>query len=185
MSAFIIPALALGGAYLLYNGITKKNKHKHHDSSSSNSSSTSSTKKHRSATISSSSSSSSSSSNKKEKSKKSIFSSLLKLNKNKTKKEKQEKDKKEKQEKSKTLYVYYTYGSNKNKKWHYKNLPGGWNLKNKSDINSSKIKYTKLNSFSGPKRNKDAIRRYLEKAFEYLKKQNIVKYYKITSDKLV
>ena len=180
MSAFIIPALALGGAYLLFNGITKKNKHKHRDSSSSNSSSNSSTKKHRSS--SSSSSSSNSTSNKKEKSKKSIFSSLLKLGKNKTKKDK---EKEEKKENSKTLYVYYTYGSNKNKKWHYKNLPGGWNIKNKSDITSSKIKYTKLNAFSGPKRNKDAIRRYLEKAFEYLKKQNIVKYYKITSNKLV
>jgi hypothetical protein len=172
MSAIIIPALALGGAYLLYKGITKKNKHKHHSASSSTSSS---------------SSSSSSSSNKKEKSKKSksIFSAMLNLRKNKTKKDKKDKEEKDKKEKAKTLYVYYTYGSNKNKKWHYKNLPGGWNLKNKSDISSNKVKYTKLNAFTGPKDNKEAIRRYLEKAFEYLKKQNIIKYYKITSDKLV
>jgi len=174
MSAVIIPALALGGVYFLYRGMTKKNKdkHNHHSSYSSSSSSSSSTRKHR-----------SSSSNKKDKSKKSIFSSLLKLGKNKTKKEKE--DRKEKKEKSKTLYVYYTYGSNKNKKWHYKNLPGGWNLKNKSDITTSKTKYTKLNTFTGPKKNKEAIRRYLEKAFEYLKNKNIVKYYKITSEKVV
>lgn len=179
MSAIIIPALALGGAYFLFRAVTKKHKDKHHSSSSrSITSSHSYTKKHRSS--SSSSSRSRSKSDKKEKSKKSIFSSLLKLRKNKTKK-----DKEEKKEKSKTLYVFYTYGSNKNKKWHYKSLPGGWYLKNKSDINSSKTKYTKLNTFSGPKQNKEEIRRYLEKAFEYLKKKNIVKYYKITSHNII
>jgi hypothetical protein len=169
MSAIIIPALALGGVYLLYDGMTKKEKAKYRaDTSSSKYSSSKyrtiknkhrSSRKHR----------------KKELTESSSFKDIN-IRKNKTKKNNEEK--------TRTIYVYYTYGANKGKKWHYKSLPGGWGLKHKIDINNNNIKYTKLNIFTGPKKNRDAIRKYLEEAFEYLKKKNIVKYYKISSDKL-
>jgi hypothetical protein len=165
MSAIIIPALAIGGVYLLYDSMTKKEKAIYRsDTSSSRSRSRTRTKPR--------------SSTRKHNKSLSLSSSFKDINirKNKTIKNKDEK--------TRTIYVYYTYGSNKNKKWHYKSLPGGWGLKHKTNITKNNIKYTKLNIFTGPKKNRDALRQYLEKAFEYLKKKNIVKYYKITNDKI-
>jgi hypothetical protein len=178
MSAIIIPALAVGGVYLLYDSMTKKEKKIYRSDTSSSRS------RNKFRTLSSSSSSNSKShtrkhkNNKKNKKPSSHSSSFKDINirKNITKKNKEEK--------MRTIYVYYTYGSNKNKKWHYKSLPGGWGLKHKTDITKSSIKYSKLNTFTGPKKNRDALRKYLEKAFEYLKKKNIVKYYKITNEKI-
>uniref|UniRef100_A0A6C0E1F4 Uncharacterized protein n=1 Tax=viral metagenome TaxID=1070528 RepID=A0A6C0E1F4_9ZZZZ len=95
---------------------------------------------------------------------------------NQTRKRNQQK----KEESVRKLYVYYTYGSVKGKKWTYKGLPSDWSLKKKADVNKDS-KYTKLNVFSGPKKNRDAMKKYLEDAFDYLKKKNIVKYYKIDS----
>ena len=172
MSSLIIPALAIGGVYILYESMTKKNKNK--------SSSDTGSSRTRSRT-SSSNSKSTTRKQKKHKNHKKPYSQSssfkdINIRKNVTKKNKEEK--------MRTIYVYYTYGSNKNKKWHYKSLPGGWGLKHKTDITKSSIKYSKLNTFTGPKKNRDAIRKYLEKAFEYLKKKNIVKYYKITNEKI-
>ena len=184
MSAIIIPALAIGGVYILYDSMTKKDKDKYRSDTSSskykyNSYFTRKHKKHhktsktksnnKSYSRPSSSSSSSSSSFKDINIRKNI------IKKNITKKNK---------ENTRIIYAYFTYGSNKNKKWRYKSLPEGWLLKQKTDIMKNDIKYTKLNTFSGPKKNRDALRKYLEKAFEYLKKKNIVKYYKITNEKL-
>lgn len=181
MSQLIIPALALGGVYLLYDGMTKKKKHSSHSSSSSSRSGSSGSrsshsrsKKSRKNKSSSSSSSSSSPSS---------YSKKIRLHTNKTAKytnktakhtNKTAKHRTSKKE----LVVYYTYGSVKGKKWVYKNLPGGWKLKHKKNINHTK--YTKHVVFMGPKQNRDKMEKYLEEAFKYLKQMNIIKYYKIS-----
>ena len=161
MSQLIIPALALGGVYVLYESMTKKRKHSSHSSSSSSSSSSSNSKSRRSKDKSSSSSSSSSPSSR--------FSKKIRVHKNKTVKKKSS---------QKEITVYYTYGSVKGKKWLYKHLPSGWKLKVKKNINHDK--YTKHVVFSGPKKNRDKMEKYLEDAFKYLKQMNIVRYYKVS-----
>ena len=174
MSQLIIPALALGGVYLLYEGMTKKKKHSSHSSSSSSSSGSSSSRSH--------SRSKKSRKNKTNKSSSSSSSSLasyskkIRVNTNKTAKHTNKTAKHRTSKKE--LVVYYTYGSVKGKKWVYKNLPGGWKLKQKKNINHTK--YTKHVVFMGPKQNRDKMEKYLEEAFKYLKQMNIIKYYKIS-----
>ena len=205
MSAIIVPALALGGVYLLYDGMSKKEKKKYREDTSSKSFKT---RSYRNSKL-DSSSSISSKSNSKSNSKSSLNTKSRHRSRhrkkhrseNKTKKHKDKdksrkyssfkdinlrknKTKKSNKDKSKTIYVYYTYGSNKSKRWNYKSLPGGWVLKNKKDITNNSIKYTKLNTFKGPKKNKEPLLQYLERAFGYLQKKHIVKYYKITSHKI-
>lgn len=167
MSGFIVPAIAIGGVYLLYEGFTKK-KSKNHSSSSTSSS----TSKNR------SSSSSHTKKHKKHK-KASSVSSIegLKVKHNQTRKLNRIK----KEQSIREISVFYTYGSVKGKKWSYNNLPSGWSLKKKIDAKSGS-KYTKVAVFSGPRKNRDSIKKYLNNAFEYLKKKNIVKHYKITGE---
>jgi hypothetical protein len=182
MSALIVPALAIGGVYLLYSSVSRKNKHKNKHVSSSLSSLSKSK--------SSSSSSSSSSKTKKHSSpdyvktkkhrkhkKTETTSALSDTSYVKTKKHR---SRRHKHETIRELAVYYTYGSVKGKTWTYNNLPSGWSLKKKNDTKSSS-RYTKMVVFSGPKSNRDEVNKYLNKAFEYLKKKHIVKHYKITS----
>jgi hypothetical protein len=157
MSSLIIPALALGGVYLIYSGLTKKDK-----KNSSSSSDSINTKR-----------SSRKNSNIKKRSTSSL--SNIKIKNKKTLKNKDN-------SKQRTIYVYYSNGSNKNKKWSYKSLPEGWSLKNKANLTN--FKYSKLNTFNGPKLNREDIKKYLEKAYEYLKKKNIIKSYKISYEKL-
>jgi hypothetical protein len=178
MSAIIIPALAIGGVYLLYSAVSRKNKHKNkHVSSSlsslskyktSSSSSSSKTKKR---------SSSSDNSNTKKHKKTETTTALSDTSYVKTRKQH---SRKHKHESIRELAVYYTYGSVKGKTWTYNNLPSGWSLKKKNDTKSSS-RYTKMVVFSGPKSNRDDVKKYLNKAFEFLKKKHIVKHYKITS----
>ena len=161
MSGIILPALALGGAYLVYDHFTKKNKK---DSSSHKSS------KSKSKSIYNSSSKSRS------KTKSSSSMKSVKVRHNKTKKVKEEK--------KRPLYAYYTYGSVKGKKWSYNNLPSGWSVKKKTDVNKSSIKYTKMVVFSGPNKNRDSMKKYLTNAFEYLRKKHIIKNFKISSQSI-
>jgi hypothetical protein len=163
MSAIIIPAIALGGAFLIYQGLTKKKKHKHHSDSSSSSNNKS--RKHRyssSGSDSSSSSSSSSSSDSKTK-------SYGRYVKNKTKKNVNKKE----------ITVFYTVGSVKGKKWSYSNMPSGWSVNKKGDANKYTSKYTQMVQFNGSNKNKNDMKKYLIKVFEYLKKRHIVKRFKI------
>ena len=157
MSQLIIPALALGGVYLLYEGMTKKRKHSSHSSSSSSSSSNSKSKRSKDSSSSSSSSPSS------------RFSKKIRVHKNKTVKKSTSK---------REITVYYTYGSVKGKKWIYKHLPKGWKLKVKKNITHTK--YTKHVVFAGPKDTREKMEKYLDDAFKYLKQMNIIRYYKIT-----
>jgi len=159
MSGIILPALAIGGVYLIYDHFTKKNKK---DGSTSKSKSINNSKTR-------SKSKSNSSSNSKSASMKEI-----KVRRNKTKKRKEEK--------KRPLYVYYTYGSVKGKKWSYNSLPSGWSVNKKGDVSKNSSKYTKMVTFSGTDKGRDAMKKYLSNAFEYLRKKNIVKNYKITSE---
>ena len=157
MSGLILPALAIGGVYILYDGLTKKKRH----------SRSSSSPRH---------TPSSSAASRKKTPAQSSFMEGLRVKHNQTRKRNQQK----REESVRKLYVFYTYGSVKGKKWMYKGLPSDWSLKKKADTNKDS-KYTKVNVFSGPKKNRDDMKKYLEDAFEYLKKKNIVKYYKIDS----
>ena len=168
MSGLLLPVIAIGGVYVLYDALTKKNKHKGHSSTSSS---------RRSSSHSASSHSETNKRHEKSNSDSSSSNEGLRLKHNQTRKRNQKK----KEESTRKLYVYYTYGLVKGKKWTYNGLPSEWSLAKKSDV-TDKSKYTKLNVFSGPKKNRDAMKKYLENAFEYLKKKNIVKYYKITSE---
>jgi hypothetical protein len=177
MSGLILPALAIGGVYILYSGLTKKNKSKHDSSSSSPSSSSYSSSSSSSSSSSTPSSSLSSrvKTKKHRKQHKSVSSNKgIHVKKNHSRKYKSEKSIRE-------VTAYYTYGGLKGKTWTYNNLPSGWSLKKKDDTKSSS-KYTKMVVFSGPKDQRDAMKKYLNHAFEYLKKKHIVKHFKITSE---
>ena len=143
--------------------MTKKHKHRGHSASS--------TRSH------SPSSGSSTKSHNKSVSDSRDYSEVLHVKNKQTRK----RSEKQKEESIRKLYVYYTYGAVKGKTWRYNGLPSNWALAKKSDL-TDKSKYTKVNVFSGPKKNRDDMKKYLENAFEYLKKKNIVKYYKISSE---
>ena len=152
MSALIIPALAIGGVYLIYEGLTKKNR-------SSNSSSSSSSRKHK---ISSST-----------KKNRKIPSILIKDNETR-------KNKPKKENSPRQVNVLYSYGSVKDKKWNYTGLPSGWRLKKKRSVNDSK--YSREAIFKGPRKTIDEMKQYLKRSFEYLKQKHIVKYYEVDQD---
>lgn len=164
MNALIMPALIAGGVYLTYKSLTKKKR------SSSNS--------NKSSKRSSSRSSSSSRSQPKYNKPINKISSVRELHvkHNQTRK----KNKEKKDNSSRQMNVFYTYGSVKGKKWSYSGLPPGWSLKKKLDTTNSK--YTKEAMFTGPRKTRDDMRKYLNRAFEYLKHKNIIKYYKVTSE---
>jgi hypothetical protein len=166
MSALILPALAIGGVYLIYAGLTKK-KRSSHSSSSSNKSSKKLTSK-----------SSSSSVNKTKHHKQASSVRELRVKHNQTRK----KNKEKKDNSLRKMNVFYTYGGVKGKKWSYTGLPSGWSLKKKIDV--SKSKYTKGAMFTGPRKTRDEMEKYLNRAFDYLKQKNIIKYYKVTSESL-
>jgi hypothetical protein len=80
------------------------------------------------------------------------------------------------------LYVFYTIGGVKNKTWKYSSLPSGWSVKKKGDAGNYSSKFTKLIVFNGPKKNRDEMKKYTNKVFEYLKKKNLIKNFKVSSD---
>lgn len=162
MSGLLMPVLAIGGIVVLGNYLTKKNKKDDEDSSSSSSSSSSSTKsrkhkKHK------------SSKTKKEEPK---TASILKVN----------KTKKKEDTSIRKVYVFYKVGAKRGNKWRYHKLPKGWVVKNKKNITSDD--YSKQVQFQGPKSERDAMIKYLEKAFEFLKTNDYVKKYKISKEAL-
>lgn len=154
MSALIVPALAIGGVYLIYEGLTRKKR---------SSSSSSSSRKHTSSSNSSSSSS---------KSRHKISASSKKRN--------ETRKKRKKENTPRQVNVLYSYGSVKGKKWNYTGLPSGWRLKTKKTVNDSK--YSREAIFQGPRKTQDEMTKYLKRSFEYLKQKNIVKYYEIDQD---
>ena len=160
MNALIVPALAVGGVYLLYSGLTKKKSSNSSSSSSSSSKKTSSKPRHR----------------KQVSSHKVSSVRELHVKHNQTRK----KNKEKKDNSLRKMNVFYTYGSVKGKKWSYTGLPSGWSLKKKIDV--SKSKYTKGAMFTGPRKTREEMKKYLNRAFEYLKQKNIIKYYKVTSE---
>ena len=170
MSGLLMPILAIGGIVILGEYLTKKKKK--HDSDSSRSSSSSSSYD---------SSSKKSIKRKKHKSKKTKTKdefktdSILKLGQSKTKTKKVSKDKS-----NRKLYVFYKLGEKRGKKWRYHKLPKGWHMKKKTNIVHEN--YSKEVVFEGPKSDRDKMNKYLEKVFSYLKKNKLVKNYKISKE---
>ena len=160
MSGLLMPILAIGGIVVLGDYLTKKNKKDDITSSSSKS-----TKR-------SSSSQGKTKKRRKTKSKEPKTESILKVNKSKKKTSDSSSKRK--------LYVFYKIGSKKSKKWRYHKLPKGWALKKKNKIVNSN--YSKEVVFEGPKSERDAMNKYLEKAFGYLKKNDYIKNYKISKE---
>ena len=160
MNALIMPAIIAGGVYLTYKGLTKKKRSNSNSNKSSKRSSSKSLQKSR------------------HRNQVNKISSVRELN---VKHNQTRKKNKEKKDNSiRQMNVFYTYGSVKGKKWTYNGLPSGWSLKKKLD--TTKSKYTKEAMFSGPRKTRDEMRKYLTRAFDYLKQKNIIKYYKVTSD---
>ena len=160
MSGLLMPILAIGGIVVLGDYLTKKNKKDDITSSSSSKS----TKR-------SSSSKQKTKKRRKTKSQEPKTESIVKVNKSKKKSSDSSKRK---------LYVFYKIGSKKSKKWRYHKLPKGWALKKKNKIVNSN--YSKEVVFEGPKSERDAMNKYLEKAFGYLKKNDYIKNYKISKE---
>jgi len=190
MSAVILPVLALGGVFLIFKCLTKK-KHKRHSDSSSSSGKT---KKHRSSSSSSdsssddsSSSSNSSSDSSSDDSSSSSNSSSNSSSSSKTKSSygRHVKNKTRKNTNKTELLVFYTIGRVKGKRWSYNSMPSGWKVNKKGDANKYTSKYTQMVQFSGSNKNKGEMKRYIIKVFEYLKKKDIVKRFKITGQNII
>jgi hypothetical protein len=178
MSGLIMPILAIGGIVILGNYLTKKTKkhkkHAHDDSSSrsstgSISSITNKPKRKRSRS--------------KTKKNEPNTTSILKVKKSKKKNVdtpsvlKVKKSKKKKGTSNRKVGAFYKLGSKRGQNWRYHKLPTGWVLKRKKDIVNAT--YSKEVEFEGPKSERDNMIKYLEKVFSYLKKEHIVKNYKI------
>lgn len=90
------------------------------------------------------------------------------------------KTKKKEDESKKKMYVFYKPGPKRGKKWRYHKLPKGWVLKKKNNIIHGD--YSKEVEFEGPLSQRDEMTKYLEKVFEFLKKNELVKTYKISKE---
>ena len=82
---------------------------------------------------------------------------------------------------NKTIFVFYTMMNTG--QWTYTKLPKGWRWigsGSTSPVNAKKLlKYEREEQFAGPKETKKATIEYLDKIFKKLKKNNIIKIYKI------
>ena len=157
-----VPALALGGIYMVSKLGTKK-RHKHRDRDRRH-------RRHRSAK-SSSSSTSSRASRRTYKTARVVKRSLGTL---KTAEERKESK----------LYVFFTYAGSKSKSWDYKHLPSGWKLSasGSTDKKSSKpLKYKREEVFKGPLKYREDMKVYLDKVFRKLLSSGNIERYKIRS----
>jgi hypothetical protein len=81
-----------------------------------------------------------------------------------------------------TLFVFYTLEKSSDG-WEYNKLPKGWwwvGAGSTSPVTSKvKLKYEREEQFSGPKETKDGAIKYLDGVFSTLKKNGIIKIYKI------
>jgi hypothetical protein len=88
----------------------------------------------------------------------------------------------------KTLFVFYTFeekGSGAS--WMYKSLPKGWGFVGSgstSSLGGKVLKHELEEQFQGPKATHEKAREYLDKVFKKLKKDGIIKIYKIRNSYL-
>jgi len=86
---------------------------------------------------------------------------------------------------TKTIFVFYTLESNG--KWTYPKLPKGWSWIGSgktASLNDKKLKYENEEQFEGPKESNKKMKEIIDKVFTKLKKNNIVKIYKIRNSYL-
>lgn len=83
----------------------------------------------------------------------------------------------------KTLFVFYTFDEKaRGASWFYKSLPKGWWLVGSgstSSLGGKQMKYESEEQFQGPRVSHEGAKEYLDKIFKKLKKDGIIKIYKI------
>lgn len=82
------------------------------------------------------------------------------------------------------LYVFFTYAGSKSKSWDYKHLPSGWKMtaSGSTDKKSSKpLKYKREEVFKGPLKYREDMKVYLDKVFRKLLSSGNIERYKIRS----
>ena len=88
----------------------------------------------------------------------------------------------ENEKEEKTIFVFYTFL--KGGSWQYTTLPNGWwwvGSGKTNSLNGKKLRYENEEQFMGPEDTQKQMVQYLNKFFEKLKKQKIIKVYKIKS----
>ena len=81
-----------------------------------------------------------------------------------------------------TLFVFYTFKPDYAKIWKYR-LPKGWQFIGSgmtSAINGRKLRYEREEQFQGPASGKKQMELYLKDFFEDLKKEGIIKVFKVS-----
>ena len=79
----------------------------------------------------------------------------------------------------KTLFIFYKFEENdKNKNWSYAKFPGKWRWIGSGATSS--LKYPREEQFSGNSTHFDSMKVMLQQKMESLKKDNIIKHYKIS-----
>ena len=88
----------------------------------------------------------------------------------------------------KTLFVFYTFEEKASgASWMYKSLPKGWGFVGSgstSSLGGKVLKHELEEQFQGPKATHEKAREYLDKVFKKLKKDGIIKIYKIRNSYL-
>lgn len=82
------------------------------------------------------------------------------------------------------LYVFFTYAGSKSKSWDYKHLPSGWKMtaSGSTDKKASKpLKYKREEVFKGPLKYREDMKVYLDKVFRKLLSSGNIERYKIRS----
>jgi hypothetical protein len=83
----------------------------------------------------------------------------------------------------KVVFVFYTFKDNsKSYSWTYSTLPKGWEWVGSGStapIGDKKNKYEFEEQFGGPKITQDKLIKYLDTIFKKLKKNGIIKIYKL------
>ena len=101
--------------------------------------------------------------------------------KSKTKKGKKQKNKSLKDETGdKVLFVFYTFDNTES--WSYGKFPKGWRWVGSGStaaVGKKKSKYEQEEQFMGPEKTRKNMHNYLDKYFKNLKKNKVIKIYKV------
>ena len=80
----------------------------------------------------------------------------------------------------KVLFVFYTFDNTKS--WSYGKFPKGWHWVGSGSttaVGKKKSKYEQEEQFMGPEKTRKNMRSYLDKYFKNLRKNKVIKIYKI------
>jgi len=82
------------------------------------------------------------------------------------------------------LYVFFTYAGSKSKSWDYKHLPSGWKMSASGSTGKNTnrpLKYKREEVFKGPLKHREEMKVYLDKVFRKLLSNGNIERYKIRS----